>query len=76
MFTNQGYTGTIKTSSNNVLKGQRAFVGVSNGFISSRANLSTLAGKRIKLRFRYTTDGVNYAWNGWWIDDIRIYTCR
>lgn len=76
LFINQGYTGTIKTPSNNVLKGQRAFVGVSNGYISSRADLRTLAGKRVKLRYRYTTDGVNYAWYGWWIDDIRIYTCR
>jgi hypothetical protein len=76
LFINQGYNGTIKNPSNNVLKGQRAFVGVSNGYISSRANLATLAGKRVRFRFRHTTDGNNYPWYGWWIDDIRIYTCR
>lgn len=76
LFINQGYNGTIKATSNNVLKGKQAFVGVSNGYISSQANLSTFAGKRIILRFRYTTDGANYGWYGWWIDDIRIYTCR
>ncbi len=76
LFLNQGYNGVIKTPSNNPLKGQRAFTGVSNGYISSRANLATLSGKRIKLRFRYTTDGVNTPWSGWWIDDIRIFTCR
>lgn len=76
LFVNQGYNGTILANINNPIKGQRAFVGVSKGYISSRASLATLSGKRIMLRFRYLTDGSTETWYGWWIDDIRIYTCR
>jgi hypothetical protein len=46
----------------------------SNGYISSRVNLSSLAGQNVRFRFRIGTDssGDDY---GWFIDDVRVYTC-
>jgi len=70
-----GYTGIISGSTGNPLSGRSAFVGESNGYISTRLDLSALAGQTIRFRFRLATDdsGGNY---GWFIDDIMIYTCE
>lgn len=67
-----GYPG--QSYQNNPLKGRQAFVGTSHGYISSRANLATLAGKNVKFRWRMGLDYVG-AGGGWWLDDVRIYTC-
>jgi len=74
LFTHNGYTGTISSLFDNPLGGWSAFVGYSHGYISSRLDLSSLAGHNIRFRFRIGTDsgGDDY---GWFIDDIRIYTC-
>ena len=74
LLTDGGYNGTITTSSNNPLKGRNAFVRESNGYKSSRANLSSLAGQSVRIRFRIGTDFIADDY-GWFIDDIRIYTC-
>ena len=44
------------------------------GWLASRADLSAYAGRSLKTRFTMRTDSeVSYI--GWWLDDIRIYTC-
>jgi len=69
-----GYTGTITTGFLNPLAGRSAFCGTSNGYISTRLNLTDLAGQNIRFRFRIGTDTSGYGW-GWFIDDIGIYVC-
>ena len=69
-----GYNGTISTLDTNPLKGRSAFTAQSNGYISSRYDLSTLAGKSVKFRFRIGTDSTRDDF-GWFIDDFRIYSC-
>lgn len=74
LFTHNGYTGTILSTGGNPLAGRPAFGGESYGYISSRLDLSGLAGERIRIRFRIGTDNWGGAY-GWFIDDVRIYTC-
>jgi bacillolysin len=73
LLSDNGYDGTI-ASGTNALQGRNAFVRESNGYRSTRANLSSLAGQSVRFRFRIGTNagGDDY---GWFIDDISIYTC-
>jgi bacillolysin len=73
-FTHNGYNGTISNSFGNPLGGRQAFTSESNGYVSSRVNLSSLGGQSVRLRFRIGTDSSTDDY-GWFIDDIRIYTC-
>jgi hypothetical protein len=73
LFEGNGYNGTID-SPGNPLNGRQAFVGESNGYISSRINLSSLVGQSVRFRFRIGTDSFGNDY-GWFIDDVRIYTC-
>ena len=68
------YTGTINNTWDNPNPGQPAFVGDSHGYVSSRYDLSTLAGGNVRFRFRMSTDSIGFDW-GWFVDDVRIYTC-
>ena len=74
LFTDNGYNGTIDSRYSNPLGGQQAFVGLSHGYISSRVNLSSLAGQNVRFRFRLATD-ISVDDYGWFVDDISIYTC-
>ncbi|HEU5011097.1 MAG TPA: Calx-beta domain-containing protein, partial [Roseiflexaceae bacterium] len=80
LFDEHGYDGTLSpasdppNSADNPLHDRDAFVGLSYGYTSSRADLSSLAGKQVRFRFRIGTDGYGAAY-GWFIDDIRVYTC-
>ena len=58
----------------NPLGGRKGFGGESKGYSSSRVNLSSLEGKSVRFRFRVGNDssGADY---GWWVDDVRVYTC-
>ena len=58
----------------NPLAGRPAFTWQSQGYVSSRANLSSLAGKSVKFRFRIATDKLGGDY-GWFIDDVSIYSC-
>lgn len=72
----KNYNGAIYSGSDgdNPLKGKSAFVGVSNGYVSTRLDLATLAGRNVKFRWRVGTDtGTGYL--GWVLDDVRVYTC-
>src|SRR5205085_1152502 len=55
---------------------------ISQGYYSSRADLSSLAGQSVRFRFRIGTDSFNSnqsdpsrIFYGWFIDDIRLYSC-
>ena len=74
LATNNGYNGTIFTGFGNPLSGRSAFVRESNGYISSRFDLSSLAGQNVRFRFRIGTDSLVDDL-GWFVDDVRIYTC-
>jgi bacillolysin len=74
LITDNGYTGTLSTSWGNPLGGRQAFGRESNGYISSRANLSSLAGQSVRFRFRIGTDDSVDDY-GWFVDDVRVYTC-
>jgi Zn-dependent metalloprotease len=69
-----GYTGALMLLlSDNPLAGQQAWVG-NRDYGSTRLNLSSLAGQSFRFRFRVGTDST-FGADGWFIDDIHIYTC-
>jgi bacillolysin len=68
------------TTSDNPLAGRKAFLGESKGYTASQLDLSSLGGQNVRLRFRMGTknlfDGDENGWDyGWFIDDVRFYTC-
>ncbi len=70
-----GYNGSL-LAPGNPFDGRAAFVGTSYGYISSRYDLSTLSGKSVRFRFGIGTDNGTFPGPmGWYIDDVRIYTC-
>jgi len=72
-----GYNGTIYNGvgeNANPLSGRSAFADTSHGYISSRLDLSSLAGETVAFRWRMGLDAFVNDY-GWWIDDVRIYTC-
>ncbi len=73
LFDAVGYNGTLNLSTN-PLSGRAAFVRSSHGYIASRLSLASLAGQRVRFRWRVGLDSSVDA-GGWWLDDIRIYTC-
>ncbi len=70
----QDYQGTIRSSWENPNGGEEAFIGDSHGYVSSRYDLSSLAGEEVRFRWRVSTD-VSISDLGWVIDDVRIYLC-
>ena len=74
LIDHNGYTGTIFTGAGNPLSGRSAFVGSSHGYIGTRLNLASLAGKKVSFRWRMGLDEGTSDW-GWWIDNIKVYTC-
>ncbi len=68
------YNKLINGSYINPLHGRSAFVGTSHGYISTRLNSSSLAGKTVIFRWRMALDGYVSVW-GWWVDNIKVYTC-
>jgi hypothetical protein len=74
LLTDGGYNGVLTTTSGNPLGGQAAFVRESNGYTSSRAALTPLAARSVRFGFRIGTD-VDNPGDGWFVDDVRIYTC-
>lgn len=68
------YSGTIQLDAQNPLAGRNAFVGMTDGYVSTQLDLSSLAGQSVRFRFRVGTDyfGGNI---GWFVDDIAVYSC-
>ena len=50
------------------------FGGDSRGYGSSELDLSSLAGQNVRVSFRVEGDDDGSMY-GWWIDDIRLYSC-
>jgi Zn-dependent metalloprotease len=50
-----------------------AFTGDSHGYVSTRFDLSRLAGKSVKFAFDIVGDGSGET--NWWIDDVLVYSC-
>jgi hypothetical protein len=48
---------------------------MSHGYITTKLDLSPLAGQNVRFRFRIGASGLGVAFYGWFIDDFRIYTC-
>jgi bacillolysin len=71
----QNYNGVIAGGGNNNLQGRNAFTKVSHGFVSTKYNLASLAGKTVRFRLRQANDTAVGA-QGWQQDDFRIYTCQ
>lgn len=74
LFTHNGYNGTISSASN-PLDGRAGFVQENSGLSSSRLDLTSLGGNDFALRFRIGTNSSGWDW-GWYVDDVRIYTCE
>lgn len=70
----KAYGGTVSSSYGNPLANRQAFGADSGGYVSTRYNLSSLAGQSVRFRFRAGSDS-SVASTGWTVDDIRIYTC-
>jgi Zn-dependent metalloprotease len=74
LITENGYNGILSTCCSNPLGGRDAYAGESYGYLSSRLDLSSLAGHDVRFRYRIGTDS-SIDDLGWFIDDVRIYTC-
>jgi len=75
LFTNgSGYDGTLASGVGNPLGGHKAFVGSSHGYRSSRLDLSSLGGKDVYFRFRTVSNPADGDL-GWYLDNLRIYSC-
>jgi len=79
LISDGNYNGSIYNlaGGDNPLHGTPAFVGGSLGYVSTRLDLSTLAGKAVRFRFRMATDSGNgkATYSGWYVDQARLYTC-
>ena len=82
LFVANGPNGTISSTYSNPLGGRLGFVGSSSGYISSRVDLSSLAGQSVSFRWRVASsnNGSLATSNGdmifgWVVDNVRIYTC-
>lgn len=64
----------INTSTGNSLAGRPAFVRNSHGYTASQLDLTTLAGKNVRFRFRVGTDEL-VGDIGWVVDDVKLYSC-
>lgn len=67
------YNGTL--NADNPSAGSMAFVGASHGFVSTRYDLSSLAGASLLVRFRNTSDSSVSTGIAWVLDEFRIYSC-
>jgi Zn-dependent metalloprotease len=68
------YNSTISSGWDNPNAGHAAFVSDSHGYVSSRYDLSSLAGGNVRFRFRMSVDSL-FNDLGWFVDDVRIFTC-
>ena len=68
------YNGTISVGADSPFQGQKAFTGWSNGFTSTRVNLTPLGGKAVTPIFTRATD-LGGSSIGWFIDNVEVYTC-
>ena len=70
------YNGSVSTDWGNPIAGQMAFTGYSSGYLTTRVNLSSLAGTSVTPLFAAAFDpsaGIRFP--GWFLDNVEIYTC-
>jgi hypothetical protein len=65
---------TIVAGFGNPLGGKSAFVQQSQGYLTTRATLSGLAGKTVKVRWHIATDSTGGDY-GWFLDNVKVYSC-
>ena len=70
----QLYNSVIESGFDNPLAGEPAFGHWSYGYTGTRLNLASLAGQNVRFRFRIASDEI-FGATGWFIDNVRIYTC-
>ena len=66
---------TLASGFGNPIQGSKAFSGFSNGWTFSKADLTSLHGKKIFVRFRYGDSNGGAPTDGWFLDDVRVYKC-
>jgi hypothetical protein len=71
LITDNGYNSTISTSYSSPIGGRDAWSGDSGGWVEVTADLSTLAGLDVQLRWRFATDS-SVSDEGWYVDDVTI----
>lgn len=69
-----GPTDVIDKTFGNPASATLGFGGDSRGYLASRADLSSYAGKTVKARFTLNTDS-SIGYVGWAVDDVAVYTC-
>jgi bacillolysin len=69
-----GPRGRIEDRFGNPAGGRLGFGRDSHGYVASRADLSSYSGHAVRPRFTMNTDN-SIAYPGWYLDDIRVYTC-
>ena len=73
LISENGYTRTVNAASS-ALNGRQAFAAVSNGYQSTRLDLSSLSGQSVRFRWRFVSES-GTGDLGWLLDDVRLYTC-
>ncbi len=71
----QDYNATIYDNPSNPNANHPAFGGESHGYVSTRLDLSILAGQDVRFRWHTSTDAIISGPFGWVLDDVRVYTC-
>ncbi|NDJ75672.1 MAG: hypothetical protein GYB65_05390, partial [Chloroflexi bacterium] len=71
----QDYNRVIFDLFGNPLGGRAGFASESHGYVSTRYDLTSLAGQDVQLRWRLGSDDTAH-WLGYWIDNLRIYACN
>ncbi len=81
-LTFNSYNGVIRTDATHQMAGVDAFTGTDEGTIEGSwgttiVDLGGLAstGDKVRIRFRLGVDGCGGV-DGWYIDDVEMYTCR
>jgi hypothetical protein len=59
----------------NPANGRLGFGGDSRGYVASRVDLSSFAGQDVTPRFSFNNNNSGQTFLGWWVDDIKVYTC-
>ncbi len=69
-----GPTETLYAYAGNPHGARTVFGSDSFGWVASRLDLSTYAGRNVKVKFNALGDSTG-SYIGWWLDDISVYTC-
>ncbi len=67
------YNGTIAQAAN-PLNGHEAWCGGGSGYVLTRVDLTSYAGRSVRVRFRFGTDGTQ-GQDGWHIDNVAMLQC-